>query len=193
MNTAMSTPLDTSRLPKPVPWGDRSELLPKKMRYALSLDAEAEGGPYLVVRPSSDNALRHLYDETVVTMPEGLRCDVPRAKIISGDGELASPFDSSSPNLRLGISAELDDGNILNIGCEGVMTFEGGPFAIRSMPAHGVLSGSAFIATTHDTVSATYRWLTRRQLFGFGTVEARESSGVRLLTFSFDLYAATAA
>jgi hypothetical protein len=182
--------MSAPRLPSAVPWGDRSQLIPKHMLYAVSLDVETEAnGPYLVVRPTSEKALRHLYDETTVTMPEGLRCDVPTAKILNGDGDLASPYDPSSTSLRIGISAQLEDGNVLNIACEGVLSFEGGPLALRSMPPSG-LSGSAFIATTHDTLSATYRWLRRRQLFGVGTVEARQISGVRLLAFSFDLYAA---
>jgi hypothetical protein len=65
------------------------------------------------------------------------------------------------------------------------------------------------VSTSYETVSATYRWLTRRELFGVGVVTGKRSLNEpeekkvsskeqeRLLSgkpwslqFSFDLYAA---
>lgn len=184
--------MTTSLMVPAVPWGDRTELLPKRMQYVLSLDFEAEcTGPALIIRPRTGEGLRHLFDEVVATTPEGLRCDLPQARILGGVGEIGDPNDPLSSALQTLITLDLDGtSDPLDIQCDGVVIFAGGPPAFRSDPPWSSLSGAAFVATSHETASATYRWLNRRQLYGVGQVSGSRVSGRGVLSFSFDLYAA---
>lgn len=215
----MTTPAIVSSLP----FGERTELLPKSMRYALSLEFSAAAtGLYLIVDPSvkagaaSDNsALRHLFEEKIVTMPEGIRCDIPVCTVLSGNGHIGTASDPRSSKFLVEINTELDEINTelgkrtpMNLTCRGVVLFRGGPEALL-LPLATEINGSCFVATNYETVSATYRWLTRRELFGVGTVrgtrslddvdpkrltveekERRLSERPWQLQFSFDLYAA---
>lgn len=199
----MTTPALVSSLP----FGERTELLPKHMRYALSLEFSAMAtGLYLIVDPTpkgavlpDDSALRHLLDEKIVTVPEGVRCNVPACTILSGNGHIGTASDPHSSKFVAEINTELDEINVelnnkktpMNLACRGVILFRGGPEAL-SLPGATEVNGSCFVATNYETVSATYRWLTRRELFGVGTVKAtRSPSGEAWqLQFSFDLYAA---
>ncbi|HLK92526.1 MAG TPA: hypothetical protein VKZ18_21700 [Polyangia bacterium] len=188
--------MTTPSLVPATPWGERIELLPKHMRYAASLEFRATtGGLFLDVEPSAGktSAIRHLFDEAIITVPEGIRCSVPRrCDIRSGYGQIGTASAPRSSNLLVGISAKLDDDTFMNLTCTGVASFRGGSDVLRRSTK--TVSGSAFITTNAETVSATYRWLTRRQLFGVGRIEGerspRRSSKEWTLAFSFDLYAA---
>jgi hypothetical protein len=172
-------------------WGDRTELLPKEMGYVLSLYLRVQvNDRYLTVVPQK-RALHHLFKDTVVTMPEGLRCDLPVGDLASGAGEIGSPDDPSSVALQLRLRAMLHGGENLLLDCVGVVNFAGGLSAFRSSPAKSLV-GSAFISTRHETESPTYRWFTRRQLFGIGRVRG-VGSAPKELDFSFDLYASASA
>jgi hypothetical protein len=173
------------------PWGNRTELLPKQARYLLSLDlAATASSPFLISNDQQKRALRHLFDETTATVPEGVLCELPRADIRRVTGQIGTAADPSSPNLSLDVAATFDDGAAVNISCTGVVLFRGGPAALRS--AGTSIGGSAFVATNYETTSATYRWMTRRQLFGVGTVRGKRASSGRAwrLDFTFDLYGA---
>lgn len=174
------------------------------MRYAFSLDVtfHAHGTHLTLANPGNgtpQNRIRHMFDEKVVTMPEQLRCDVPGADLAAGVGDIGDPNDPLSASLRLRLQARLDDPDkalnereVLDLNCDGVVIFRGGPLAFRS-PASNPVSGSAFLSVSFDTASATYRWLERRQLFGPGSVTTASPGhlgSVRLLRFTFDLYGA---
>src|SRR6185295_5400543 len=114
--------MTTAQFAPSIPWGDRTALLPKKMGYVLSLDVTAEAnGPQLTVRSSRQQALRHLFDEAVITMPEGLRCDIPTGRIERGDGEIGAPEDPSSQDLHLRLRIDLGLAGLLNVECVGVV------------------------------------------------------------------------
>jgi hypothetical protein len=169
------------------PWGDRTYLLPKDMGYVLSLYLKAVvNGRYLTVQPHS-RGLSHLFDEVVVTTPDGLRCDVPIGDVTGGTGEIGSPDDPSSIALQLRLQLTLNRTEKLLMDCTGVANFYGGRAALSLEP--DLLAGSAFIATRHETDSPTFRWFNRRQLFGMGRVQGIAGSRPRELEFSFDLYA----
>lgn len=178
-----------------MPWGDRTHLLPKAMLYAFSLDVNATSdGPYLKVTSSKQGGLRHLFGQSIITMPEGIRCDVPMGNVEAGDGEFGDTGDPSSPWLCIKIRTKLDPGATLYFDCTGVINFEGGPSAFRSN-TRTELAGSAFLASSHEASTRTYRWLERRQLFGVGRVKGKRNSTSRcmdewVLDFSFDLYSA---
>ncbi|HVZ88520.1 MAG TPA: hypothetical protein VHG72_16225 [Polyangia bacterium] len=170
------------------PWGDRTYLLPKSMAYVLSLYLRAEiNGRYLTVR-SQDSALWQLFGESVVTMPEGLRCDLPTGDLAGGTGEVGTPDDPTSVALELRLQLQLNQTEKLLLSGLGVVNFDGGLGVFRSSPAE-LLTGRAFIATRHETDSPTFRWFNRRQLFGFGLVRGVPDSKPREIEISFDLYA----
>ena len=107
------------------PWGDRTYLLPKAMGYVLSLYARATvSGSYLTVAPQAE-ALRHLLGDKEVTMPEGLRCDLPVGDLVGGSGEIGSPIDPTSGALRLQLQIDLNRSEKLLMDCRGVINFEG--------------------------------------------------------------------
>jgi hypothetical protein len=182
------------------PWGDRTTLLDKGMRYAFSLDVTfgAHGTHLTLEHPQPPLGVRHLFDEKVVTMPENLRCDVPNAHVTGGDGDIGDPNDPLSTSLRMRLQMRLDERRpsrereVIDLNGDGVVIFQGGPLAFRT-PATNAVSGAAFLAVSFETGNATYRWLERRQLFGTGRVTTLQRSGlqaVRLLHFTFDLYGA---
>jgi hypothetical protein len=188
--------MTTRNLVTALPWGERTALLPKAMVYAFSLDVDAIcNGAYMKVGRSTENGLRHLFDQDIVAMPEGIRCDVPAGRIESGDGQLGDPNDPSSCWLQLRIRSLLEDsGATLFFDTKGVVNFEGGPSAFHSKQTR-CLAGSAFLSSTQEASTATYRWLERRQLFGVGTVIGERCAPPAApdawkLKFSFDLYAA---
>lgn len=169
-------------------WGDRTALLPKSMLYVLSLCARVQiGGRYLTVL-AGKGALYHVFDDRVVTMPEGLRCDLPTGDLVGGTGELGSADDPASQALKLRLQLALKPNERLLMECLGVINMEGGMSALRSLPA-AELAGSAFVATRHETDSSTFRWFNRRQLFGVGRAQGAPGSRPRELDLSFDLYA----
>jgi hypothetical protein len=172
------------------------------MRYAFSLEVlfEAHGTHLTLAKAQQPKAgIRHLFDETVVTMPEKLRCDIPTAEVISGDGDVGDPQDPLSPSLRIRLGTKVAGGkrlgnypDVIDLNGDGVVLFQGGPLAFRSAASNPV-SGSAFLAASFETASATYRWLERRQLFGPGRLTTLDkppgdSRPIRLLHFTFDLY-----
>jgi hypothetical protein len=164
-------------------WGDRTELYPKRMLYLLSLHATAAAqGATLRVAPAGQ--LRHLLGDTAVTTPDGVRCDLPVAEVIGGEGEIGTRSEPASARLRLRISATIGTAGLL-VDCLGVVNFDGGPAVFHAALAPS-LSGAAFITTRQETASASFRWLNRRQLFGIGRVAGPPHS----LALSFDLYAA---
>ncbi len=170
------------------PWGDRTYLLPKSMVYVLSLYLRAEvNGRFLTVC-ADDGVLSHLFGDSVVTMPEGLRCDLPVGDLTGGTGEIGASDDPSSVALQLRLQLVLNGTENLLMDCLGVVNFHGGPAAFRSLSTQE-LSGPAFIASRHETDSPTFRWFNRRQLFGVGRAQGLPSSEPRRLEFSFDLYA----
>lgn len=170
------------------PWGDRTYLLPKEMAYVLSLYMKVEiNGRYLTVL-GQEGALSHLFGKTVVTMPEGLRCDLPTGQLASGDGEIGTPDDPTSVALQLRLHLTLNGAENLLMDCLGVVNFDGGLPAFRSLPAD-LLAGTAFIASRHETDSPRFRWFNRRQLFGVGRLRGLAGSKPRELELSFDLYA----
>lgn len=188
---------NTAKVRMAVPWGERTSLLPKAMVYGLSLDVEAtSNGPYLKVDESSPIHVRHMFDESIVVMPEGLRCDVPRGRIAGGDGEIGAANDPTSCWLGLRVRSTIQGGDAkLYFAMRGVVNFDGGLSTFRSSQARR-LTGSVFVASCQEASTGTYRWLERRQLFGVGTVEGERprdagapAAGWRL-RFSFDLYAA---
>ena len=188
---------NTSKLRMAVPWGERTSLLPKAMVYGLSLDVEATShGPYLTIEKSSQSHVRHMFDESIVTMPEGLRCDVPCGHIAGGDGEIGAANDPTSCWLGLRVRSTIQGGDAkLYFAMRGVVNFDGGLSTFRSSHARQI-TGSAFVASCQEASTGTYRWLERRQLFGVGVVEGHRphdaigpADGWRL-RFSFDLYAA---
>ena len=186
-----------SRQIDPVPWGDRTRLLPKAMTYALSLDVAAmSDGPYLKIPSAQGHGLRHLFEQAVINVPHATRCDVPSGSVESGEGEIGDPSDPSSCWLRMQLRTKLADTQAtIYFSCTGVVNFDGGPAAFRSRKQTD-LSGSAFLTSSHQVSSATYRWLERRQLFGVGRVVATRGEpkwaerGRWELRFTFDLYAA---
>jgi hypothetical protein len=165
------------------------------MVYAFSLDVDAEGhGPYLRLVPSSDLGLRHLFEETIVTMPEGLRCDVPRGRVHGGAGEIGEVNDPASCWLGLRVCTMLEGtGATLSFEARGVINFEGGIAAFRSDQT-STLKGSAFFSSMHEASIGTFRWIERRQLFAVGRVSGhrtgKSSRDSWMLRFTFDLYAA---
>jgi hypothetical protein len=179
----------------PMLWGERSDLHPKRMLYALSLDVSARlAGSHFQIEPRAA-ALRHLFDQAVAIMPDGARCDLPVAALVGGSGRIGLDNDPLSPRLTMNLSANLGAAGPLLIECSGVVTFTGGPLAFTNIglgPALGTqqLGGTAFIATRQQTPGPTYRWLNRRQLWGVGRVALRADSGERKLSFTFDMYAA---
>lgn len=183
-------------------WGDRTKLLSKAMSYALSLEFDAVGrGSHLEVTPSQDvkgaasktpekeQRLRHLFDQRIVVTPDGLRCDVPTGWIVSGSGQIGDPADISTSWLTFRIRTTVPPEVKLLVEALGVINFDGGIKVYRSREAQKI-RGNAFIATSHASSVATYRWLERRQLFGVGRVEGERHQGDWKLRFSFDLYAA---
>ena len=126
-------------LAEPIPWGDRTDLLPKAMRYALSFDmcVEMHGASLIVEQTpvlsltkeghdSAAPALRHLFGHTVLTTPDGLRCDVPKGSVASGSGELGDRRDPYSPWLRLIVRTEVADSlATVEFDCTGVVSFDG--------------------------------------------------------------------
>lgn len=188
---------NTAKVRMAVPWGERTTLLPKAMVYGLSLDVEAiSNGPYLKVEESSQVQVRHMFDESIVVMPEGLRCDVPRGHIAGGDGEIGAANDPTCSWLGLSVRSTIQGGDAkLYFAMRGVVNFDGGLSTFRSSHARRI-TGSVFAASCQEVSTGTYRWLERRQLFGVGVVEGERnrdghvpSDGWRL-RFSFDLYAA---
>jgi len=186
-------------------WGERTRPLHKAMVYALSLDVRASSkGRYLTVErvapepaaQAKDYALRHLFEETTVVMPEGLRCDLPVGSVENGAGEIGSPTDPTSCWFELRLRSVLERATAtLTFDMTGVVNFDGGLATFRSATARE-LSGEVFATSCHESSTGAYRWLERRQLFGVGRVSgsrARPDAFVRdewTLNFSFDLYAA---
>jgi hypothetical protein len=190
-------------------WGERTSLVHKAMVYAFSLDVRAlSKGPYLTVKgvdreraeETETYGVRHLFEETIVTMPEGLRCDVPTGCIDGGEGVIGDPTDPASCWLNLRLRSTLRGGHaMLNFATNGVVEFDGGPSAFRSAEAT-TLAGQAFLSSCQEASTGTYRWLDRRQLFGVGLVKGRRkrrkakalmiATDEWVLDFSFDLYAA---
>lgn len=189
--------MNDTKLRMAVPWGERTTLLPKAMVYGLSLDVEASShGQYLMVEKSTELQVRHMFDESIVTMPEGLRCDVPRGQVAGGDGEVGAASDPTSCWLGLRVRSTVQGGDaMLYFTMRGVVNFDGGLSSFRNGHARR-LTGSAFVASCQEASTGTYRWLERRQLFGVGVVEGQRPRDVAAppeawrLRFSFDLYAA---
>lgn len=176
--------------PRPVPWNDRTTLLPKRMAYVFSLHvgARVRGRSLQVLERA--NGLAHLMGDQMVELPEGFRCETPAGPITGGEGEIGGPGEPTSTALRMRISAELEGLGPLLIEAQGVLDFKGGPAVFWSEGARP-LRGSAFIATRYETAQPAFRWLNRRQLFGVGRVETQPGQPDRLtLDLSFDLYAA---
>jgi hypothetical protein len=173
-------------------WGDRTALIRKQMVYvcSLTLTAQARGRSLLIGQLPDDapGGLRHLFGDTVATMPEGLRCDLPAVEDYRGQGELGSAEDPTSSRLDLRISFDIG-GQLLRMECTGVATFTGASGAL-SAGLGDSFSGTAFVSTRQETSIPTYRWMNRRQLYGVGRVQGERRSGQRNLVFSFDLYAA---
>lgn len=172
------------------PFGDRLALWPKSMVYVLSLYAKARlDGRNLTVLPHA-RSLYELNDKNVVTMPEGLQCDLPFADIVAGSGQIGLPEDPTSVQLKLRLQLEMNDRAKLLMDCLGVVNFDGGLQALVSKDVDDV-AGSAFMASRHETDSPTYRWLNRRQLFGVGRTQVltEKKSRARELELTFDLYA----
>ena len=193
-----------------VPWGERTRLIDKVMVYAFSLDVRARSkGPYLTVEPEPPRAgsnaegprveeerfgVRHLFGETTVTTPDGLRCDVPTGNVDSGEGEIGDPNDPLSSWLSLRVRSTLEGGiTQVHFDMTGVVNFDGGLSTFRN-PHARKLSGQAFLASGQESSTGTYRWLGRRQIFGVGRVDgargADQPGDEWLLRFSFDIYAA---
>ena len=170
------------------PWGDRTYLLPKDMVYVLSLYLRAQLNDRYLAVCADDDVLLQVFGDTVVTMPEGLRCDLPVGDLIGGTGEIGTPDNPHSTALQLRLQLVLNGTENLLMDCLGVVNFDGGPGALRWGRAQS-LTGSAFLASRHETDSPTFRWFNRRQLFGVGRVRGVEGSEPRQLELSFDLYA----
>jgi len=183
-------------------WGERTSLIHKAMVYAFSLDVRARSnGPYLTIERAAPSraddheqyGVRHLFEETTVTVPEGLRCDVPTGYIDSGAGKIGDTLDPTSSWLEMRVRSTLEGGDArLYFDATGVVNFDGGPSAFRSAQAK-TITGQAFLTSCQESSTATYRWLERRQLFGVGRVEGKNegrSAPEWVLDFSFDLYAA---
>jgi hypothetical protein len=203
--------MNTAKVLSSVPWGDRVYLLPKGMVYVFSLDLKAiKTGSSLRLEPDgqSRDGLRHLFDQSIVTSPEGLRCEVPTATVEGGSGEFGDPNDPSSCWIKLKIATKVEDSDAtLHFETTGVVNLDGGPAVFRSstsaasaasapLPAAGSVTGSAFLASVQTTTTGTYRWLERRQIFGVGTVTGKRCNNPSKpadewsLSFSFDFYAA---
>jgi hypothetical protein len=185
--------MTAARVITSIPWGDRSRLLPKTMSYAFSLDVGFTcRGPYLEVHPSERISVRHLFEESIVTLPEG-RCDVPSGTVTGGDGEIGDAKDPTSNWLFLRVRTLVGPVPApLYFECRGVVNFHGGLAALRAGSSPG---GSAFLSSIHEASTGTFRWLERRQLFGVGRIQAASgswgaASGGRSFQLSFDLYAA---
>jgi hypothetical protein len=186
-------------------WGERTSPLHKAMVYAFSLDVRATSqGPCLTVARAATPSpaqpesygVRHLFHESTVTMPEGVRCDVPTGFIESGSGQLGSLADPAACWFDLRLRSVIDEAKAsLTFDAAGVVDFDGGIETFRSDKTKR-LSGNAFLASVQESSTGAYRWIERRQLFGVGRVEGsrapeRESpSDEWSLVFSFDLYAA---
>jgi hypothetical protein len=166
--------MTAARVITSIPWGDRSRLLPKTMSYAFSLDVRFTcHGPYLEVQPSKRSGVRHLFEDSIVTLPEG-RCDVPSGRVIRGDGEIGDSKDPTSNWLFLRVRTLV--GRVpapLYFECRGVVNFDGGLAALRAGSSPG---GSAFLSSIHEASTGTFRWLERRQLFGVGRIQASEAA-----------------
>jgi Protein of unknown function (DUF3237) len=170
------------------PWGDRTNLWPKSMVYALSLDVKASfEGRYLTFLPGT-GSLYHVRDLSAFVTPEGLECDLPAGDVVTGTGRIGTPEDPSSVQLEAKLHLGLNDGANLLMDCLGVVNFVGGMRAFLS-PRVEALSATCFLASRHETDSPTFRWLNRRQLFGVGRAEVAKRSQLRELQFTFDLYA----
>jgi hypothetical protein len=179
--------MNTAKNIMSVPWGDRVHLLPKAMIYAFSLDVRlGSNGPYLKPLPPPavgassppPAELRHLFDQSIITMPEGLRCEVPTGVVERADGEIGDCKDPSSCWLALRICTKLREPDAtLHFETTGVINFDGGLSAFRAKVPAGAderkaqrLAGSVFLASCQTASTRTYRWLERRQVFGVGSV-----------------------
>jgi len=162
------------------------------MRYVSSLDVSVDAtGPYLFFGAAQERAFRHLFRETVVTLPEGLVCELPTLDIRRVTTQIGTAAALYSPDLSIDIASIAGDGKVVNVKCSGVAIFRGGTRqALASKRTYA--AGAAFIASSYETISATYHWLTQRQLFGVGTVVGNRdrSDEPWQLDFTFDLYAA---
>ncbi len=169
------------------PWGDRNVLIPKRLQYVLTMEFVAGvTALHLNVQPR-DGAIRHLFEQSVATLPDGTRADLPLGRIEAGDGRMGTETDPTSSALTLRISARLGSAAApVLIACSGVVNFDGGPQGLH-LGGPRYRTGTAFVATRHETASATYRWLNRRQLFGTGRAVFDTESDE--MAFTFDLYA----
>jgi hypothetical protein len=201
-------------------WADRTRLLRKATAYAFSLDVTVKGdGPFWTFERQQPGAgLRHLFGQPVVEMPGGVHCEVPTGEVFAASGELGDGANPSSNWFKLRVQAgvgELEQvvspsaGRVhsrvlkyatsLTFACTGVLDLAGGMSAYRRPSKE--LSGTAFMTSTQESTTRTYRWLERRQLFGVGQVHgtslnpdggsgAAASTNGWILRFSFDLYGA---
>jgi hypothetical protein len=174
-----------------VPWGDRTRLLSKDMKYVFSLDfrATSEGRRLQIVKDEKSVALRHVFGHSMVTTADGAPCDVPTGHVNWGDLEVGDALGVSPSWMSLRLSILLTGGPTLTFESAGVISFDAGRDAIFSMDV-AKLRGSAFMSSQQQASVAAYRWLERRQLFGVGVFEGREEDTAKWLEFSFDLYSA---
>jgi len=185
-----------------VRWGDRSALLPKSMTYAFSLQVRAKAVGQQLTISAKAGRLFHLLGDSLISVPEGARYDVPFGDLVAGRGEIGSPQDPLSPRLRMQMSAstsevklEGDPGqqkDLILMDSNGVIDM--GPSVGFQEGEPRPAQGTVFLATKFETYMPKYRWLNRRQLFGVGRanrITTRTGSVLdSSLVIDLDLYAA---
>ncbi len=177
-------------------WGERTELLDKKLAYVFSLDASydldlqragwAEDAVLLPVK-AAPTAVRqwatyHVVDERLVSSPDGRTLDVPRARVVDGDDRMQ--LDRSGViSLDGRLLLETDTASRISVEYQGVFQPSGGTSRMRRFfqgePPEPVnepmneLGGRVFVATRHESEQAKMRWLVQNQLVGVGRAIGR--------------------
>ena len=187
------------------PWGDRRDLLPKRMTYVCSLDVRfALDGRYLTiaggsgdpsvkpqVRPRDRGETYHVFGDTSFETASGLVQEVPLLNVIAGQAELRNDLGSEALSFVGRLTLEAKPRGYVLLDFDGVVAPVGGAGSIACH--RGKLPASTFMSTRHQCDVPSLRWLTRCQLFGVGeTIFEKEQAGDarRMVTMSLDLLSA---
>ena len=188
------------------PWGDRRDLLPKRMNYVCSLEVTfALEGRYLkVFHPEKDpkttstdqppkrfGETYHVFGDTSFETANGLIQEVPLLKVVAGQAELRNDLGDEALSFVGGLTLEARPKGFVLLDFDGVVAPVGGAGSLAYHP--GQLPASTFMSTRHQCDVPSLRWLTRCQLFGVGKTtfgEEQGRDGSRKVTMSFDLLSA---
>jgi hypothetical protein len=174
--------------------GERTELLPKGLTYAFSLDFALRLGrlgnkpPGALVLESLDAPTFHVADRDFVTLADGSVRDVPKARLKRANDFLPLARDVVTLNGRL--LFETDTPNPLVMTYSGVLNVPGDT---EDWCRAGHEPTTAFVYSRQDYLGAKYRWTVQNQLIGVADVRPELKSSQNpecLLKFAFDFYVA---